>query len=73
MKNSIAYLPKNKQEELNFLINDIETVAAILYGSYARDNYVKRGIRVESGGVSIVKISDYDILIITSGINSIMQ
>ncbi|RHJ92098.1 HEPN domain-containing protein [Parabacteroides bouchesdurhonensis] len=75
MKNSIAYLPKDKQEDLNFLVNEVlkrlpQTEYIILYGSYARDNYVKRGIRVEDGGIPTVKISDYDILVITSGINS---
>jgi HEPN domain-containing protein len=75
MKNSIAYLPKDKQEELNFLVNEVlkrlpQTEYIILYGSYARDNYVRRGIRVEDGGIPTVKISDYDILVITSGINS---
>jgi len=74
MKNSIAYLPKDKQEELNFLKNEVlkrlpQTEYIILYGSYARDNYVKRAIRVEDGGIPTVKISDYDILVITSGIN----
>ncbi len=75
MKNSIAYLPKDKQEDLNFLINEVlkrlpQTEYIILYGSYARDNYVRRGIRVEDGGIPTIKISDYDILVITSGINS---
>lgn len=75
MKNSIAYLPKDIQEELNFLTNEVlkrlpQTEYIILYGSYARDNYVKRGIRVEDGGIPTVKISDYDILVITSSINS---
>lgn len=75
MKNSVAYLPKDKQEELNFLINEVlkrlpQTEYIILYGSYARDNYVRRGIRVEPDGMPTVKISDYDILVLTSGINS---
>lgn len=75
MKKSIAYLPKDKQEELNFLINEVlkrlpQTEYIILYGSYARDNYVRRGIRVEDGGIPTVKISDYDILVITSDVNS---
>jgi len=74
MKNSIAYLPKNKQEELIFLVNEVlkrlpQTEYIILYGSYARDNYVDRGIRVEPDGMPTVKISDYDVLVITSGIN----
>ncbi len=75
MKNSIAYLPKDKQQELNFLVNEVlkrlpQTEYIILYGSYARDNYVRRGIRVEPDGVPTVKISDYDILVLTSSINS---
>ena len=74
MKNSIAYLPKDKQADLNFLTKEVlkrlpQTEFIILYGSYARDNYVRRGIRVEHGIVTI-KISDYDILVITSGINN---
>lgn len=75
MKNSIAYLPKDKQEELNFLTNEVlkrlpQTEYIILYGSYARDNYVRRGMRVEPDGIPTFKISDYDLLVITSGINS---
>lgn len=74
MKNSIAYLPNDKQEDLNFLVKEIlkrlpQTEFIILYGSYARDNYVRRGIRVEHG-IPTVKISDYDVLVITSGVNN---
>ena len=75
MKNSIAYLPKDKQEELNFIVRIVlkrlpETEYIILFGSYARNNYVRRGIRVEDGGIPTIKSSDYGILVITSGINS---
>lgn len=75
MKDSIAYLPKDKQEELNFLVTEIlrrlpQTEFIILYGSYARGNYIRRSIRIEDGGIPTVKISDYDIYVITSGINS---
>lgn len=75
MKNSIAYLPKDKQEELGFLVKEVlarlpQTAYIILFGSYARGNYVRRGIRIEDGGIPTVKISDYDILVITSDINS---
>lgn len=74
MKNSIAYLPKDKQEDLNFLVKEIlkrlpQTEMIILYGSYARDHYVKRGLRVENG-VPTFKISDYDILVATSGVSN---
>lgn len=75
MKNSIAYLHKNNQNDLNFLVSEIlkrlpQTVMIILYGSYARNNYVKRGIRVEYGEIPTIKISDYDILVVTSGVNN---
>jgi HEPN domain-containing protein/predicted nucleotidyltransferase len=73
MKNSIAYLHKNNQDDLNFLISEVrkrlpQAEVIILYGSYARNNYVRRGVRYEHGVVTI-KISDYDILVLTSGIN----
>lgn len=75
MKKSIAFLSKGKQEGLNFLINEVlkhlpQTEYNILYGSYARGNYVCRGIKAEDGEILTVKISEYDILVITSGINS---
>ena len=75
MKDSIAYLPKDKQEDLDFLVKEIlkrlpQTEFIILYGSYARGNYVRRSVRIEDGGIPTVKISDYDIYVITSGINS---
>lgn len=75
MKDSIAYLPKDKQEDLNFLVKEIlrrlpQTEFIILYGSYARGNYVRRNVRIEDGGIPTVKISDYDIYVITSKINS---
>ncbi len=75
MRNSIAYLSPDKQEELLLLVKEIlkrlpQTECIILYGSYARDNYVRRGIRVEDGGIPTVKISDYDILVLTAGFNN---
>lgn len=59
MKDSIAYLPKDKQEELNFLVTEIlrrlpQTEFIILYGSYARGNYVRRSIRIEDGGIPMI-------------------
>ena len=75
MKDSIAYLPKDKQDDLVFLVKEIlkrlpQTEYIILYGSYARGNYVRRSVRIEDGGIPTVKISDYDIYVITSGFNS---
>ena len=75
MKDSIAYLPKDKQDDLVFLVKEIlkrlpQTEYIILYGSYARGNYVRRSVRIEDGGIPTVKISDYDIYVVTSGFNS---
>ena len=75
MKDSIAYLPKDKQDDLGFLVKEIlkrlpQAEYIILYGSYARGNYVRRSVRIEDGGIPTVKISDYDIYVVTSGFNS---
>lgn len=75
MKDSIAYLPKDKQDDLVFLVKEIlkrlpQAEYIILYGSYARGNYVRRRVRIEDGGIPTVKISDYDIYVVTSGFNS---
>ncbi len=73
MKKSIAYLPKQKQEELNFLVEQIlkrlpQTEMVILYGSYARNKYVDYDERFEFGKIQFY-VSDYDILVVTSGIS----
>jgi len=75
MKDSIAYLPKDKQDDLGFLVKEIlkrlpQAEYIILYGSYARGNYVRRRVRIEDGGIPTVKISDYDIYVVTSDFNS---
>jgi len=71
MKKSISYLPKRKQNELNFFVEEIrrripETEMIILYGSYARNKYVEHDERDEHG-IPTIKISDYDIMVLTSG------
>ena len=73
MKRSIAYLPKNKQEDLYFIVNEIKkrlpkTEMIILYGSYARNEYVDFDEREEFGIITSFR-SDYDILVVTSGIS----
>lgn len=73
MKKSIAYLPKRKQQDLNFLIEEIKkripkTEMILLYGSYARDEYVEKDLRIEFG-IPTTFMSDYDILVVTSGIS----
>ena len=73
MKKSIAYLPKRKQQDLNFLVEEIkkripETEMVLLYGSYARNEYVERDLRIEFG-IPTTFMSDYDILVVTSGVS----
>ncbi|QIK58336.1 HEPN domain-containing protein [Dysgonomonas sp. HDW5A] len=73
MKKSISYLPKSKQEDLNHLVKAVlekipETQMIILYGSYARNEYVDYDERVEFG-ITTTYMSDYDILVVTSGIS----
>ena len=73
MKKSISYLPKSKQEDLNHLVKAVlekipETQIIILYGSYARNEYVDYDERVEFG-ITTTYMSDYDILVVTSGIS----
>ncbi len=73
MKKSTAYLPQQKQEELNFLIDLIrkrlpQAEMIILFGSYARNKYVDYDERFEFGKLQFY-VSDYDILVVTSGIS----
>lgn len=73
MKKSISYLPKEKQEDLNYLVKAVlekipETQMIILFGSYARNEYVAYDERMEFG-IMTTKISDYDILVVTHGIS----
>ncbi|MCD7938212.1 MAG: HEPN domain-containing protein [Tannerellaceae bacterium] len=72
MKKSIAYLPKRKQDDLRRLTEMIrkrlpEAELIVLYGSYARNEYVDYDERVEFGIPTSYR-SDYDILVATSGI-----
>jgi HEPN domain-containing protein len=73
MKKSIAYLPRQKQEELNFLVDLIRkriphAEMIILYGSYARNKYVDYDERFEFGKLQFY-VSDYDILVVSSGVS----
>lgn len=72
MKNSIAYLPKAKQDDLYYILSLIrkylpQAEMVILFGSYARNSYVDYDERVEFG-IPTAYRSDYDILVITSGV-----
>lgn len=73
MKKSIAYLPKNKQEDLNNLVKAVleklpQTQMIILYGSYARNQYVDYDERIEFG-ITTTYMSDYDLLVVTDGVS----
>ncbi len=73
MKKSIAHIPGRKQEDLEYLVKLIleripQTQMIILYGSYARGDYVEYDQRVEFG-IPTSYMSDYDILVVTHGID----
>ena len=71
MKKSIKRLPKRTQEELTVLLDlvckNIENCQmVILFGSYARGNYVLWDTNIEFG-VHTSYQSDYDILLVVTG------
>lgn len=73
MKKSIAYLPPNNQKDLNFIVQSVlqrvkETQMIILYGSYARNDYVAYDQKFEFGKLQFY-VSDYDLLVVTSGLS----
>lgn len=70
MKRSIKHLRKHTQEELNILVDLIKHYVRncemiILYGSYARGNYVIWDEYIERG-IRYSYQSDYDIMIVVS-------
>ncbi|MBK5722690.1 HEPN domain-containing protein [Dysgonomonas sp. Marseille-P4677] len=73
MKKSITYLPSNNKKELNFIVETVlqrlkQTEMIILYGSYARNDYVVYDEKYEFGKRQFY-VSDYDLLVVTSGIS----
>jgi len=73
MKKSIAFLPPENQEDLKFIVKTVleklkYTEMIILYGSYARNKFVKYDEKYEFRKVQFY-ISDYDILVVTSGVS----
>ena len=73
MKKSISYLPSTNQRDLHFIIESVlqrlkQTEMIILFGSYARNNYVVYDEKYEFGKIQFY-VSDYDILVVTSGIS----
>ena len=73
MKKTISYLPSTNQRDLHFIVEAVlqrlkQTEMIILYGSYARNDYVKYDEKYEFGKIQFY-VSDYDILVVTSGIS----
>lgn len=73
MKKSISYLPSNNKKDLHFIVEAIlerlkQTEMIILYGSYARNDYVVYDEKYEFGKLQFY-VSDYDILVVTSGVS----
>ena len=71
MKKSIKRLPKCTQEELTVLLDLVRKSIGncqmvILFGSYARGNYVLWDTNIEFG-VHTSYQSDYDILVVVTG------
>lgn len=70
MKKSIKHLPKRTQEELTALLElvrkSVNCQMIILFGSYARGDYVLWDTKIEFGTRTSYQ-SDYDILIVTTG------
>jgi len=73
MEKSIAFLPKCKHDDLNYIVSLVrkklpQTEMIILYGSYARNNYVDYDEKIEFG-ITTTYMSDYDILVVTNEIS----
>jgi len=73
MKKSISYLPSVNQKDLHFIVESIlsrikQTEMIILFGSYARNNFVVYDEKREFGKIQFY-VSDYDILVVTSGVS----
>lgn len=69
MKTDLSHLPNSKQDEIRRITEIIKDVTKpemiILFGSYAKGNYVEH--RYVSEGIKYEYISDYDFLAITKG------
>lgn len=73
MKKSISYLPSTNQRDLHFIVETVlqrlkQTEMIILFGSYARNDYVVYDEKYEFGKLQFY-VSDYDILVVTSGVS----
>ncbi len=73
MKKTITYLPSTNQRDLNFIVETVlqrlpQTEMIILFGSYARNDYVVYDEKIEFRKLQFY-VSDYDILVVTSGVS----
>lgn len=73
MKKSISYLPSTNQRDLHYIVESVltrikQTEMIILFGSYARNDYVAYDEKYEFGKLQFY-VSDYDILVVTSGVS----
>ncbi len=73
MKKTISYLPSTNQRDLNFIVETVlqrlpQTEMIILFGSYARNDYVVYDEKFEFRKLQFY-VSDYDILVVTSGVS----
>ena len=73
MKKSISHLPSTNQRDLHYLVESIlsrvkQAEMIILFGSYARNDFVVYDEKYEFGKIQFY-VSDYDILVVTSGIS----
>ena len=78
MKKSIKHLPVYKQDEIRHIINRIQKICKvqfiILYGSYARGDYVEHDVTYAKGlGYPEEFKSDIDILVVLDNANRIKQ
>jgi HEPN domain-containing protein len=68
MKTSLSHLPEVKQQEIHRIAEMIREVVnpekIILFGSYAKGNYVEDRYRAKDG-ITYEYISDYDFLVVT--------
>lgn len=69
MKQSVGFLPENKRQDLQQLVDLIRTHIkdvgmVILFGSYAKNKYVDYDQRIEFGTPTYY-MSDYDLLVLT--------
>ena len=71
MKKSLVHLPKLKRDELKLIaktiLSSVQPEMIILFGSYARGNWVEGPHKQGKGQLVIKKKSDYDILVVTTG------